>query len=273
MTKSLEIIEELKSFGMCIIDADPLIYRCGFSVEKTNKETDIIEIEPIQNAYYNINNMIKKTLKATGAKDYTLILTAKKDKTNFRYDIFPLYKDNRKEARKPIYYSQLREYLQKTWKAYVVSGQEADDECSILHCKYNNLGFENTVLNSVVCSFDKDFNNIPGWHYNYIKDELYYLTEIEALRNFYLQILTGDTSDGIPRIKKGWRQKEAEEAISEAKTEKEMFDIVYKVIYNVLKEDENNQDLEVLAKDTVLSRGRLVWLRRQQNEMWEPNLK
>ncbi len=237
--------------------SEPLVYRCGFSIEKKNKETDIIECEPVKHAFYNINSMMRKILSATGAKQYKTYMTSN-DKSNFRFELFPDYKANRKDVRKPIYYQDIREFGRRRWNVIEVSGEEADDACSIAHCEYNNLGWDKDITNSVVCSFDKDFNNIPGWHYNYIKGELYYVEPTQALRNFYLQILTGDVSDGIPRIKKGWRQKQAEDLLNKAEKEEEMLDIVKKELYNCG------------IQDQLIVRGRLVWLRRCKGEMWTP---
>lgn len=246
---------------------EPLIYRCGFAIEKHNKELDILEVEPVKHAFYNINSMMKKILSTTECDQYYGYLTSS-DKSNFRFSIFPDYKANRKDARKPIHYDELRQFMQKRWNAEMVYGQEADDACSIMHCSLNNLGFDMTIHNSVICSFDKDFNNVPGWHYNYVKDEVYYVDETEALQNFYLQILTGDNSDGIPRIKKGWKKKDAEEKIRRAKTEDEMVEIVYKELSSVLEKNETCAILDILEK-----RGQLVWLRRTEGELWTPNIK
>lgn len=257
-------------FINCVIDMDCLVYRCGFSVEKYDKETDTLTVEPLKHALYNLNHMMKKVLEVTQCENYYTYITAS-GRSNFRFDIFPDYKANRKDVRKPFHYAAIREHCVRRWKAEVVEGQEADDACSIKHCELvSSLGFTTLLFTnppkgtSIVCSIDKDFNNIPGWHYNYVKDEAYYVSEIEALRNFYLQILTGDTSDGIPRIKKGWRQKEAEEKISKATTEEELENIVLREIKL------NTNEQEVNTTDEYVKRARLVWLRRKESEIWQP---
>jgi hypothetical protein len=255
------------NFNTAIVDGDPLIYRCGFAVEKFNKELDILEVEPVSHAYYNINSMMKKIMK--NATNQQIYLTAP-GRSNFRFEIFPQYKANRIDVRKPVYYHELRAYLIKRYGAIVVEGEEADDRCSIEHCKLNNLGWDKEIYNSVVCSFDKDFNNIPGWHLNYVKDELYYVDELQALRNFYLQILTGDTSDGIPRIKKGWRQKESEEILKNCNIEQDMLEWVYAEMIRVL-EPLTPEDFNFISSE-LIKRGQLVWLRREINELWTPKV-
>jgi 5'-3' exonuclease len=256
----------------------PLVYRCGFSIEKINKETEILEVEPVHHAYYNINSMMKKILKHTKNNQYNGWLTSN-DKSNFRFDIYDQYKSNRKDARKPIYYHEIREFLVTKWKANITSGQEADDQCSIDHCEFNKLGFDPENLNSIVCSFDKDFNNIPGWHYNFVKDDVYYIDELQAARNFYLQILTGDTSDGIPRIQFGWKKKKTVELLEKALTIEEMEDIIYKELERIntelykkekIDQFENFKDLNEVCNYQFTTRGQLVWLRREVNEFWTP---
>lgn len=251
-------------FNYAIIDFDPIVYRCGFSIETYNKELDLYEVEPLKNALYNIDSMMKSILKETECDKYYGYLTSS-DKSNFRFSIYPDYKSNRKDARRPVYYSNLREFMIKKWNAEVVNGEEADDTCSIKHCELNNNDWDKKNNNSVVCSFDKDFNNIPGWHYNYVKRNFYYITEEMALKSFYLQILTGDPSDGVPRIQKGWKKKEAEKKINDARSERDFIRVVIEVFRDTFKE-KTEQELIKLLTD----RGRLLWLRRIPGEMWEP---
>jgi hypothetical protein len=265
-----------------------LVYRCGFSVEKYDKDLDIISVEPLKHALYNVNSMMKKILKVTGANTYTGHITAG-GRGNFRFDIFPQYKANRKDVRKPVYFDEIREFMVRKWKAKVAEGQEADDACSIEHCNLNRFGWDPDIKNSVVCSIDKDFNNIPGWHFNYVKDEVYYVNEIEAIRNFYTQILVGDASDGIPRIKKGWKGKQVKEAIQKACTEEEICKIVLDEINRLHELDKKKIEemvlcstgckiegwetyREILSERDLRCRGQLVWLRRESDEMWDiPN--
>jgi 5'-3' exonuclease len=260
-------------FETAIVDADVLCYRCGFSVEKFDRINDILEVEPVENAFYNVDLMVNKIQKVTVCSDYKMYLTSA-DRSNFRFGLFPEYKQHRKKQRKPYYYNELRDYLQTRWKAEMVSGEEADDKCSIEHCLINKSDYldgydcyhwNKDVRRSVLCSIDKDFNNVPGWHYNFVNDRVYYVGETEALRTFYLQILTGDDADGIPRIKKGWRQKKIEALLSKAETERQMLESVKEEVIQIYP-DLSPQDIESL----LLLRGRLVWLRRKENELWQP---
>ena len=49
----------------------------------------------------------------------------------------------------------------------------------------------------IIASIDKDFGTIPGSHFNWSKDiGVTSVDEKEADYNFYLQVLTGDATDG-----------------------------------------------------------------------------
>jgi hypothetical protein len=68
---------------------------------------------------------------------------------------------------------------------------EADDLLGIM---LTNGRIENPIL----CSIDKDMLGIPGWHYNWNKDAWpTYVSQDEADHHWLVQLLTGDSTDGI----------------------------------------------------------------------------
>ena len=95
---------------------------------------------------------------------------------------------------------------------------------------------------------------VPGNHYNFIKDEWFKVKQDEGIRFFYKQLLTGDRTDNIFGVK-GVGDKRADKILQDAKTESEMYDAV----------------LEAYEKDAtrVLKNARLLWIRQQEDEMWE----
>lgn len=111
---------------------------------------------------------------------------------NFRHDIATVapYKGNRDDAHRPVYYQQIRNYMTEFWDAEVISGREADDECSIAQRAWNG--------NSIICTIDKDLDQVPGWHYDYWKKVLYFTEEHEGELLFFKQVLKGDSTDNIP---------------------------------------------------------------------------
>lgn len=110
---------------------------------------------------------------------------------NFRDEIATIlpYKGNRVDNAKPFYYQQIRDYLCDAHDAQVIEGHEADDECSIL--AHADEGPH------IVCSIDKDLDQIPGMHYDYMKKVVYKVEPTEGLYLLWRQTLTGDSTDNI----------------------------------------------------------------------------
>lgn len=105
---------------------------------------------------------------------------------------YPSYKHGRADA--PAI-TAVKEILRETLHEFslTIPGYEADDIIAKLHRSYPER---------VVVSPDKDMKNLAGWHYNPNKKELVIVDEDAASYNFWLQMLMGDTTDGIPGIPK-----------------------------------------------------------------------
>ena len=177
--------------------------------------------------------------------DYRAWITGK---TNFRFEVATTvpYKGNRKDAPKPKHYDALRNHLMKLG-AKMSDGEEADD----------SVGIASTEGNYWIVHVDKDLDQLPGWHYNPVKDEEYYVTEFEGLYSFYKQILTGDRVDNIEGIR-GIGPVKADKILKDCTTEEELYAACIKAY------DGNT--------DRVLENGKLLWLRRKPNQMWQPPL-
>ena len=70
---------------------------------------------------------LKRKLKADS------IVVAITDTKNFRKDVLPTYKDNRKQKRKPLVLGDMRSHLIKKYKAVFYTSLEADDVLQNLH--------------------------------------------------------------------------------------------------------------------------------------------
>lgn len=113
----------------------------------------------------------------------------------FRYDIYSDYKKNRKpldeDLKKNLNY--LHEYALDLGGIPANEGWEADDTVASWVKDAWNEG-----LNYVIAHIDKDLDMLPGQHYNYNKVEHYAVSIPDAQRNFFNQLLMGDSADGIP---------------------------------------------------------------------------
>lgn len=274
---------------MVLIDADIICYRCGFASERNkyyvngeqvedkraaNKlmaELDEAGIpnelhtehvlEPVENCLQMVKSSIEGILDSCEyfGPDYKLFLTAEGG-NNFRNEVATIkeYKGNRKDAKKPHWYTEIREYLVDRWGAEVVDGQEADDAIGIAAWSM----YEEAPDSFVIASIDKDLDMIPGTHFNWVKNEFYYVNDLDAMRNFYMQLLTGDTTDNIPGIK-GIGPVKAKAIIGELKTEIAMYDDVYDLYCDSYIDE---YDADNVMKEI----GRLLWIRREPDEMWKP---
>jgi hypothetical protein len=221
---------------VALIDADVIVYRVAFASEEESEEICFARAKELifEIVYTELN-----------CDDYKAYITGS---GNFRQMVATTapYKGNRKDLKRPKHYEALREYLQRLG-AELVEGQEADDAIAI----------EATKEGHWIVSIDKDFDQVPGWHYNFVKKEKYYITEEEGMHNFYMQILTGDRVDNIIGLK-GVGPVKAEKILQDCTTEREYYDACVKAY------DGN--------VERVTENGVLLWLRRHPNQLWLPPL-
>jgi len=235
MTTSSEV-----KLDYALVDADVMVYRVGFTTEE----------EPLQIAKARLTEWLEDFLFINlKVDDYQAYLTGK---GNFREEVAVTvpYKGNRVDLKRPIHYEALREHLVKRHGAVITDGEEADDAVAIQSVERLDKCW--------IVHVDKDLDQLQGWHYNPVKDERYYVSEFEGLRNFYKQILTGDRIDNIQGLH-GIGPKKAEKALQDCKTEQELYEAVCEM-YN-----KHEQELS-----RVIENGQLLWLRRKQNQLWCP---
>jgi 5'-3' exonuclease len=213
---------------LLLFDGDILAYRAGFGAEKkvyfdkrsppalggaiyaskkdAKEHVELAqldsyrELEPVSNALQNCKSMIQNTIDMAttrrgamrGQVRYTTFLTGNK---NFRMYVDPEYKANRKDIKKPEHLPAIRKYLQTHHFAQVSEGCEADDFFGQA-C----LDAEKENMEPIVVSIDKDLNQIAGIHYNFVRDELYVVTDRQADIWFWRQMLEGDRADNITGI-------------------------------------------------------------------------
>jgi len=170
---------------MVLIDGDIISYRCAASCEPTKERQELLDLDT---AIQRADELVYRILDSCGASEYRVFLSGSE---NFRKLICPSYKANRIQE-KPRYLDSVHDFLFKEWNAEVSAGCEADDRIGIA-----------AKGDFIIASIDKDFKQIPGRHYNFVKDVHFEVNEQDATRFFYSQMLAGDRSDnvsGIPGI-------------------------------------------------------------------------
>ena len=132
-----------------------------------------------------LDNLIEWIIEMTGADYAALMLTGS---NNFRKKVLPTYKANRANVRKPMILGGLRDHLLSKPNTYIEDTLEGDDLIGI-YATEAHLG------ERVIYSADKDLKTIAGLHWSSDDGEVYEITEAEADRLFYQQVLTGDATD------------------------------------------------------------------------------
>ena len=251
-----------------LVDGDILVYRAGFAVQSNDDNPPVSHA--LQAVKMMLNNLHYKN--AAGAKDLeqyrTVVYLTSDDSSNFRYKIAKTkpYKGNRTKAR-PIHYDAIREYLIVYRDAELVFDMEADDALGItqmaLSFTANNALMGQTYLNrdnSTIVTIDKDLDQIPGWHYNFVKDKRYYVSKRWAYQNFCEAMLKGDAVDNI-RGYEGIGPVKARQAMAACRRDKkEMIQAVYDLYVTKYNEE------------YFMEMGNLLWIRREERTGWEPDL-
>jgi len=226
-----------------LVDADSIIYTStyfpddGMIVFET-KEEYIEEVKfRIRNKIQEITNNVEEWFNIKS----TLLFVG--GKNNFRYLVYPLYKSNRKDVIKSVYFPIATQYIVEELGAIESHGAEADD--FVIDCA------KECNCNCVISSIDKDVRyftpNIPIYDYRSHDDvlgEFKYITEKEARLARAVQIVTGDSTDGIPGAKgvgKAWCEKNMHQDMSD-------YQLVKQILLAYLK---SNKGDAVKAKEEI----------------------
>lgn len=174
----------------------------------------------------DLNNMVEKLW----ADDYVM---AVKGDHCFRYDLFDDYKKQRSkhygEGREEMvtrFVPIMRKLAVHEGLAIPAHGREADDLIRIWANEARRQGQE-----YIICSIDKDLRCIPGDHYvmpykgGTLGDERLTISEDEAMRHYYEQLIKGDPVDNIPGVR-GIGPKKAAAMISACGSEADMQECV-----------------------------------------------
>lgn len=286
-----------------LIDADYMVYSAGFATESVEYEVratlasgEVVEdicdtldaatawregrdwplgtrhsepqrlvtAEPVSHAKLILKNIYNKIMDRAGAHfgEVPTPLVYLTGKNNFRENLATIkpYKGNRKALHKPVHYAALREYLVDRLDAQVIDGYEADDAVAMAAAAFN---YGNNVI---IAAVDKDLWTVPGWHYNFMHDEWSHVSELDALRNFYMQCLTGDPVDNIGGCWKCGR-KLADGILNGAESEQEMYEAVLKEYEQSLaRRGCPYED----AATALLENARLLHMLRNPRDVWFP---
>lgn len=256
---------------IAIIDGDVLAYNAckprWQSKYKIENETQFVSLDDngkklapeftqeedryyLEESWENFKTNLDKLVSKLFCDDYVMAVAGE---NNFRKLMYPEYKMNRHAdpTKQNHFVPVLRQLAAAEDLAIRAHGREADD----LICTW---AFEARAANIdyIVCSIDKDLLCIPGKHWRIHKEELVEISELEALKHYYMQLLVGDTTDNIPGVPKVG-PKTAEKAFLGVETEQELQEIV--VSHYIAAYDE-------FWREMLLSNGKMIHIQRNPND-------
>jgi DNA polymerase-1 len=244
-----------------LIDGDILLYQYGCTNETSIEwEEDITSSwSDFEQAKSELDSFLVSLMLQTSTKKL-LIAFSSIEPPSFRYKILPTYKHNRINKEKPKLYYALRQYMLDNYPCKTKPGLEGDDV----------LGIEATLYPGkyIICSTDKDMKQIPGEHYNWKIKKRFKVSQYSADRWFYMQILTGDTTDGYSGCP----------GIGPVKADKHLMsegtDLLWweQVIEDYLKAGLTEQDALTQARVARILRKEDYDFERQEVRLWNPRV-
>jgi hypothetical protein len=190
----------------------------------------------------------------------------KGDGTNWRDDIATIhkYKGNRDGVEKPPWNKEIYQYLRDQWNAVEISGKEVDDHLA-------TLAYESSSA-YVICTPDKDLDQIVGEHWNYSKNVGYMIAPDEAHAFFWQQALSGDNADNIKgcwKIGVGKAENLVNEWIEDGLDDAEIWEQIVNQ-YEVSQTLKGCPYMDKHPQVVALENARLVWMQTQAGRLWTP---
>lgn len=272
------------------VDGDVVVYRAGYAAEHTLYDVEYggrvltfdgakaykehvelnklgpldyvlrsrIYVEDESASIYNVRSIVGSIAERLqlDPENLTLYLSGQ---GNYREGVAKTapYKGNRDRTKKPVHSAAIKEYMRRTYNVLTSEGQEADDDMAIAHYAMWVRDPDSTCIASI----DKDLNQIPGWHYNFVTDTMYEVAESDARRFFWQQVLSGDPTDNIPGIR-GVGQAKAAKALADAHCDIDWYNKALALYVQAYGEER--------AEEVLTEMARLVYIRREPDEWWNP---
>jgi len=226
-------------------DGDIWAYRVGFIAQHEPPESPTPWFMVQEQAQLCIDNVQQKFPKA----DIIVCLTDPNHNYREQIAVTRPYKGTR-HAPKPYWWKDLRAWFGSLDNTVMSDNEEADDVMS----KVLMVDPKHTAI----CTEDKDLKNTPGIHFNDKTGVIENVTPAQAYRNFYTQLLTGDTVDNIPGCP-GVGKAKAVSALVDCRSPEEFERVIGNLYANKVEDPEA----------MMVEMGRLLWMRRQDDEMWD----
>lgn len=269
-----------------LIDSDVLLYEVGSCGQYIDDDGELV-VRDFDFVAKLLDESIQGICEAVmSSQDPVLYITAREDfieklnrRNRFMGEEPIVYKPNFREsvavtkpykgtriADKPVHFFSLFMHMYDNYNLKLANGIEADDLMSIDQT--------NDIENTVICTRDKDLRITKGWHYGWAcgkqpefelqwVDDLGWIKYNEAkkkiegvgLKFFYSQMITGDTVDNIPGVKRAGPVK-AYELLKDAETVDECKAIVIDLYKKKYPEN---------AREYFTEQAQLLWMLRDED--------
>ena len=240
-----------------LIDGDIILYRATASAEtEWNIEGDLwLLYSDLAQSKAILHGYLIHLLADAGVEEAVFAFSGK---GNFRKDIYPEYKANRANTRKPLAYSELKEWVSEEFPTIVVDGIEADDVLGLYADDY------------ILVSEDKDLMTVPSTHFIDKSKEYKKIDTHLANYNWMCQTLTGDTTDnykGCPKI----GAKTAEKLLAGINCDRD-FNQAWDVVVSAFSKAGLTEDDAILNAQMarILRKGDFDLVSKELN-LWTPN--
>ena len=242
-----------------LIDADIVAYRAASVSQENidwkdgNKGSTISPQQALASAKFIVEDWKTRA-------DCNKAILCFTDQNNFRKEIFPSYKANRK-GEPPVLLGDTIEWLKENYESYSVHRLEADDLMSV-------FATSGHVKSHVITSIDKDLLTVPAVVFNPDKDLRPRRISVQQADRFWMsQVLTGDSSDGykgIPRV----GPKKAEKILAQAWGELE--DLWEVVVQAYLDAGLTEEDAITQARLARILRSEDYNADKEEIRLWHP---
>lgn len=181
----------MKKKRTLLIDGDVVAFKCAAALEQAVEweEGHFTWHVSYHEVCHAADLEIERYMDKLNAHDCRLCLTDPHH--NFRLDVLPTYKGNRKGSKRPLVLLYVKEWMQEKRKGLLMPSLEGDDLMGILATDDYNPNRERIIV-----SIDKDMKTIPCTYVRDLDSDPVVITEDEADYNHLFQTLTGDTTDG-----------------------------------------------------------------------------
>jgi len=208
---------------VALFDADSLVWASSYGVEE-----DIdLAIEKYNDSFTNIIYDLNEIY------DISEVITFNNSKGNFRKVLDTNYKANRKSSGIPSVLTHLHDYVTQTYNSVSKYSLETDD---LVATYWNSIAEEDGRDTVIIVSIDKDYKQLPALIYNYHYKHrcVYDIEPVEALYNFYEQMIIGDSIDNVNYCK-GYGKKYAEKLLKDCTSHYQFTKKVYELFTTIYK--------------------------------------